>query len=94
MSEVNNAVNKALEENSKLFGGNITKAVRENEKGIVDISKIKEVHLNTVRALEEALKIQEEGRLERERSKGQFKELESELSKTLISNDDRKLITG
>lgn len=94
VSEVNNAVNKALEENSKLFGGNITKAVRENEKGIVDVSKIKEAHLNTVKALEEALKIQEESRLERQRSKEQLKELEKELSKALISNDDRKLITG
>lgn len=94
VSEVNNAANKALEENSKLFGGNITKAVRENEKGIVDVSKIKEAHLNTVKALEEALKIQEESRLERQRSKEQLKELEKELSKALISNEDRKLIAG
>lgn len=55
---------------------------------------IKEFVVDEITALEEALKIQEESRLERQRSKEQLKELEKELSKALISNDDRKLITG
>lgn len=95
VNDINNAVNKALEDNAKLFKGNIIKAVRENEKGIIDISRIKTVHLDTVEALKEALAIQDECRRERERDKEQLAELEKELHKTLVLEEkDRKLITG
>lgn len=95
VNNINNAVDKALADNAKLFKGNIIKAVRENEKGIIDISRIKAVHLDTVEALREALVIQEECRSERERDKVQIKELEEELHKTLVLNEkDRKLIAG
>lgn len=95
VNNINNAVDKALADNAKLFKGNIIKAVRENEKGIIDISRIKAVHLDTVEALREALVIQDECRRERERDKVQIKELEEELHKTLILNEkDRKLIAG
>lgn len=95
VNDINNAVNKALEDNAKLFKSNIIKAVRENEKGIIDISRIKTVHLDTVEALKEALAIQDECRRERERDKEQLAELEKELHKTLVLEEkDRKLITG
>lgn len=95
VNNINNAVDKALADNAKLFKGNIIKAVRENEKGIIDISRIKAVHLDTVEALREALVIQDECRRERERDKVQIKELEEELHKTLVLNEkDRKLIAG
>ena len=94
VNDINNAVNKALEDNAKLFKGNIIKAVRENEKGIIDISRIKTVHLDTVEALKEALAIQDECRRERERDKEQLAELEKELHKTLVleEKDTKKLI--
>ena len=64
---------------------NTLDTARENERGIVDVETIEEVNAKLIETVQEVLKIQQEGRSQRQNAEKELVRIEENLKQTLLS---------
>lgn len=82
--DVTNTTNQLLTKNSELLKDNSIRVAKEVERGIVDMETLRKVHNNLITTIEEVMRIQEEGRANRNAAEIELQNLEKELKKKLL----------
>ncbi|MBP7401935.1 MAG: toxic anion resistance protein [Clostridia bacterium] len=82
--QVNEATNELLLKNSAMLKQSTLDVVRESEKGIVEISTLKTANENLITTIEEAIRIQQEGRTARQNAEVELARMEGELRDRLL----------
>lgn len=83
--QVSEATNNLLRKNAEMLKQNTLDTARENERGIVDVETIEEVNAKLIETVQEVLKIQQEGRSQRQNAEKELIRIEENLKQTLIS---------
>ena len=83
--QVADATNNLLRKNAEMLKQNTLDTAKENERGIVDVATIEEVNNRLIETVHEVLKIQQEGRAQRQKAEGELLRIEENLKNTLIS---------
>ncbi|PIC05089.1 toxic anion resistance protein [Anoxybacillus flavithermus] len=82
---VTKTTNELLLRNSEMLKVNTIEAAKENEEGLVSIETLKKTQENLLETLEETLKIQQEGRMKRQRVEQELIEMEEQLKQRLLT---------
>lgn len=80
---IDNETNRLLETNAKMVATNMVDAAKANNRGIMDIKTLRNVHKITIDSIEAVLEEEKKGKLERERAKHELAELSHNLEDTL-----------
>ena len=83
--QVSEATNNLLRKNAEMLKQNTLDTSRENERGIVDVETIEEVNAKLIETVQEVLKIQQEGRSQRQNAEKELVRIEENLKQTLLS---------
>ena len=83
--EVTDTTNRLLEKNSELLRQNTAETAREAERGIADLDTLKKVNSNLIATIEDAIKIQQEGRTARQHAEAELASIEEKLKQTLLA---------
>lgn len=83
--EVTDTTNRLLEKNSELLRQNTVETAREAERGIADLDTLKKVNSNLIATIEDAIKIQQEGRTARQNAEAELASIEEKLKQTLLA---------
>ena len=89
--QVADATNNLLRKNAEMLKQNTLDTAKENERGIVDVATIEEVNNRLIETVHEVLKIQQEGRVQRQKAEGELLRIEENLKNTLISASKHSL---
>lgn len=89
--QVSEATNNLLRKNAEMLKQNTLDTARENERGIVDVETIEEVNAKLIETVQEVLKIQQEGRSQRQNAEKELVRIEENLKQTLISATNQQL---
>ena len=89
--QVSEATNNLLRKNAEMLKQNTLDTARENERGIVDVETIEEVKAKLIETVQEVLKIQQEGRSQRQNAEKELVRIEENLKQTLISATNQQL---
>ena len=89
--QVSEATNNLLRKNAEMLKQNTIDTTRENERGIVDVETIEEVNAKLIETVQEVLKIQQEGRSQRQNAEKELVRIEENLKQTLISATNQQL---
>lgn len=82
---VTKTTNELLLRNSEMLKMNTIEAAKENEEGLVSIETLKKTQENLLETLEETLKIQQEGRMKRQRVEQELIDMEEQLKQRLLT---------
>lgn len=82
--DVTRATNEMLIRNSEMLRQNTAATARESEKGIVDIQTLQKTSENLIAAMNEAVKIQQEGREKRAAAEHELEKIETELKQAML----------
>lgn len=88
--QVSDATNNLLRKNAEMLKQNTLDTARENERGIVDVETIEEVNAKLIETVQEVLKIQQEGRSQRQNAEKELVRIEENLKQTLLSVTNRQ----
>lgn len=91
--QVADATNNLLRKNAEMLKQNTLDTAKENERGIVDVATIEEVNNRLIETVHEVLKIQQEGRAQRQKAEGELLRIEENLKNTLVSASKHSLYT-
>ena len=80
---IDNETNRLLETNSKMVAANMLDAAKANNRGIVDIKTLRNVHKTMIDSIEAVIEEEKKGKMERERAKQEIAQLSHELEDTL-----------
>lgn len=80
---ITDSTNKLLLKNSEMLKVNTLEITKQAERGIVDTETLEQVQKNLVETLEGTLKIQQEGSIERQKTKERMVEMRKELQDSL-----------
>ena len=83
--EVTDTTNRLLEKNSELLRQNTVETAREAERGIADLDTLKKVNSNLIATIEDAIRIQQEGRTARQNAETELISIEEKLKQTLLA---------
>ncbi|MDI9469017.1 MAG: toxic anion resistance protein [Bacillota bacterium] len=83
--QISQTTNDLLRQNAELLKTNTIETARESEKGIVEIDTLKKVNRDLIDTINETIKIQQEGRLARQKAELELVAVENELKQTLLS---------
>lgn len=83
---VTDATNEMLKKNSEMLKQSTTEIATESQRGIVDIDTIKKVNADLIAAMDDLVRIQEEGREHRRMVERELKAAEEELKAKLLPN--------
>lgn len=89
--QVADATNNLLRKNAEMLKQNTLDTAKENERGIVDVATIEEVNNRLIETVHEVLKIQQEGRVQRQKAEGELLRIEENLKNTLVSASKHSL---
>jgi uncharacterized protein YaaN involved in tellurite resistance len=81
---VTDTTNELLKKNSAKLKQNTIEVAKESERGIVEIETLKQVNRDLIETINETIKIQKEGRAQRQRAEEELVALEEEVKQTLI----------
>lgn len=84
--QISQTTNDLLRQNAELLKTNTIETAREAEKGIVEIDTLKKVNQDLIDTINETIKIQQEGRLARQKAELELVTVEKELKRTLLSH--------
>ncbi len=84
--QISQTTNDLLRQNAELLKTNTIETAREAEKGIVEIDTLKKVNQDLIDTINETIKIQQEGRLARQKAELELVTVENELKRTLLSH--------
>ncbi|MGM9985698.1 MAG: toxic anion resistance protein [Bacillaceae bacterium] len=82
--QISKTTNDLLQKNAEKLKLNTIEAARENERSMVDIDTLKHVQKNLIETLQETMKIQEEGRINRQKAEQELYTMEQELKQALL----------
>ena len=82
--DITKATNEMLIRNSEILRQNTAETARESEKGIVDIQTLQKTNENLIAAMNEAVKIQQEGREKRAAAERELEKIETELKQAML----------
>ncbi|WP_153126519.1 toxic anion resistance protein [Peribacillus tepidiphilus] len=82
--QVAKTTNELLLKNSEMLKTNTIETAKANEQGLVDIETLKKTQENLLSALEETLRIQEEGRTKRYQAQQELMAMENDLKQKLL----------
>ena len=88
--QISQTTNDLLRQNAELLKTNTIETARESEKGIVEIDTLKKVNRDLIDTINETIKIQQEGRLARQKAELELVAVENELKQTLPSRPRRR----
>ena len=80
--DITDTTNALLLENSERLKQNTLEVARESERGIVDIETLKKANENLISTINEAVRIQEEGRARRTAAEQELLKIEDELKRS------------
>ncbi|QDW73132.1 toxic anion resistance protein [Lachnospiraceae bacterium KGMB03038] len=83
--DITDATNQLLLKNSETLKQNTLDVARETERGIVDIATLKKANENLVATMNEAVKIQQDGRKKRQEAEAELEKLEQDIRKSLMA---------
>lgn len=86
---VTDTTNELLTKNSEMLKQNALRTAEENERGIVDIETLKHTQDNLLETIEETLRIQTEGKAQRQQAEKELVSMEEELKTRLLDIKDR-----
>lgn len=86
---VTDTTNELLTKNSEMLKQNALRTAEENERGIVDIETLKHTQDNLLETIEETLRIQTEGKTQRQQVEKELVSMEEELKTRLLDIKDR-----
>lgn len=86
---VTDTTNELLTKNSEMLKQNALRTAEENERGIVDIETLKHTQDNLLETIEETLRIQTEGKAQRQQAERELVSMEEELKTRLLDIKDR-----
>lgn len=89
--QVADATNNLLRKNAEMLKQNTLDTAKENERGIVDVATIEEVNNRLIETVHEVLKIQQEGRAQRQKAEGELLRIEENLKNALVSASKHSL---
>lgn len=81
--EVTNTTNELLKKNSEMLKTGTIETAIEAERGIVDITTLRQTNADLIETITESLRIQQEGRVARKEVEKELKVLENELKQKL-----------
>jgi uncharacterized protein YaaN involved in tellurite resistance len=84
-------MNQVITETSEMMKNTAIDIAKENEKDLVDISAIKKSNDDIIFALEEILKIREQGKQQREEVQQELVRLENEFNQKLLETAQRRV---
>ncbi|MGM9929776.1 MAG: toxic anion resistance protein [Bacillus sp. (in: firmicutes)] len=84
-NQVTKTTNDLLLKNSEMLKVNTIETAKANERGLVDIETLKKTQDNLVTALEETIRIQEEGRMKRRQAQEELVSMEEDLKQKLLN---------
>ncbi len=84
-NQVAKTTNDLLLKNSEMLKVNTIETAKANERGLVDIETLKKTQDNLITALEETLRIQEEGRMKRQQAQQELISMEEDLKHKLLN---------
>ncbi len=85
--EITNTTNDMLRRNAEMLKQGSLDVARETERGIVDIETLQKVNTDLITTIEETLKIQKEGREQRQAAEVELQRMEGQLRERLISTE-------
>ena len=83
-NQVAQTTNDLLLKNSEMLKVNTIETAKANERGLVDIDTLKKTQENLITALQETLRIQEEGRVKRREAQNELVAMEEDLKQKLL----------
>ena len=86
---VTDTTNELLTKNSEMLKQNALRTAEENERGIVDIETLKHTQDILLETIEETLRIQTEGKAQRQQAEKELVSMEEELKTRLLDIKDR-----
>ena len=84
-NQVAKTTNELLLKNSEMLKVNTIETAKANERGLVDLETLKKTQENLVTALEETLRIQSEGRVQRQQAQTELVAMEEDLKQKLLN---------
>ena len=82
--QVADTTNELLQKNAELLREGSGKVAREVERGVVDVETLRKVNAELIATLEEAIAIQEQGRVRRLEAASEITQMQGELKQKLI----------
>ena len=86
---VTNATNELLKKNAENLHQASVTAAKANERGIVDLETLKHTNQTLINTLDDVMKIQKEGRAQRQSAEAELRRMEDELKQKLIDMSRR-----
>ena len=83
--DITDATNQLLLKNSEKLKQNTLDVARESERGIVDIETLKKANENLISTMNEAVKIQQDGRKKRQEAEKELEKLEQDIRRSLLA---------
>jgi len=87
--EVSDTTNELLLKNSAKLKQNTVEVAKESERGIIEIETLKQVNKDLIDTINETIKIQQEGRMRREKAEEELLAIEGELKDSLLAARQR-----
>ena len=84
-NQVAKTTNELLLKNSEMLKVNTIETAKANERGLVDLETLKKTQENLITALEETLRIQTEGRVQRQQAQTELVAMEEDLKQKLLN---------
>ena len=82
--QVNEVTNALLQSNAKRLHTASVETAKEAERGIVDIETLKKTNAELISTLDDVLKIQQDGRTQRQNAEAEMAKMESDLKNKLL----------
>ncbi|MEG1536885.1 MAG: toxic anion resistance protein, partial [Clostridiales bacterium] len=82
--EVTDLTNELLKKNAETLKTSTIATAKEAERGIVDLATLQETNRLLIETLDEVVRIQDEGRGQRQAAEGELRQLEGALKQRLL----------
>ncbi len=86
---INDTTNELLKRNSEMLKNNSIEVAKANERSIVDIETLQKVNDDLISAIQETIKIQEDGRQKRQEAEASLVKIEEQLKEALLQNSSQ-----
>ncbi|HIZ21904.1 MAG TPA: toxic anion resistance protein [Candidatus Blautia faecigallinarum] len=83
---ITDTTNELLLKNSEKLRQNVVDVAKESQRGIVDIETLKKANANLIETMNEALRIQQDGRQKRKAAEEELEKLENNIRDSLMTS--------
>ena len=83
---ITDTTNELLLKNSEKLRQNVVDVAKESQRGIVDIETLKKANANLIETMNEALRIQQDGRQKRKATEEELEKLENNIRDSLMTS--------